>query len=84
MNAQFRFGDADVGLEGERGFDDLVRSMRLGAGLTCEQLAQRLGCGPTAIERMEATGCEPSVDTLLRVIRATDPDLLSPLWPLER
>jgi len=48
----------------------LIRSARLGAGLTQAQLAERAGTSQAAIARYEAGASSPSVATLERVLSA--------------
>lgn len=48
----------------------LIRSARLGSGLTQEQLARRLATTQSAIARLEGPAGNPTVSHLERVLRA--------------
>jgi len=49
----------------------LVRSARVGAGLTQLDLAERTGLSQAAVSRLERPGANPTVHTLQRVLAAT-------------
>jgi transcriptional regulator with XRE-family HTH domain len=50
---------------------DLIRSARVAAGLTQNELAQALGTTQGAIARLERRGANPTVATLDGALRAT-------------
>lgn len=52
-------------------YADLVRSSRLGAGLTQAQLAERLGTTQSVVSRWEQAHDEPRLSTLAAIARAT-------------
>jgi transcriptional regulator with XRE-family HTH domain len=49
----------------------LLKRLRLRAGLTQAELADRLDISQAAVAKLEAPGANPTVDTLDRVLRAT-------------
>lgn len=63
---------------------DLIRSARLRAELSQEQLAERLGLARSSIARWETDAVEPGFSTLRRVLQACGFDLSLALVPFER
>ncbi len=63
---------------------DLMRSARLRAELSQEQLAERLGLPRSSIARWETDSVEPGFSTLRRVLQACGFDLSLALVPFER
>jgi transcriptional regulator with XRE-family HTH domain len=63
---------------------DLIRSARLRAELSQEQLAERLGLARSSIARWETDTVEPGFSTLRRVLQACGFDLSLALIPFER
>ncbi len=63
---------------------DLMRSARLRAELSQEQLAERLGLARSSIARWETDTVEPGFSTLRRVLQACGFDLSLALIPFER
>ena len=63
---------------------ELIRSARLRAELSQEQLAERLGMPRSSIARWEADAVEPGLSTLRRVLQAAGFDLSLALVPFER
>lgn len=63
---------------------DLIRSARLRADLSQEQLAERLGLARSSIARWETDTVEPGFSTLRRVLQACGFDLSLALIPFER
>jgi transcriptional regulator with XRE-family HTH domain len=63
---------------------DLMRSARLRAELSQEQLAERLGLPRSSVARWETDTVEPGFSTLRRVLRACGFDLSLALVPFER
>jgi transcriptional regulator with XRE-family HTH domain len=60
----------------------LIRDARRAAGLTQRELAERLDMTQSAIAKLERPGANPTVDTLDRVLRATEHrlQLIAPSW----
>ena len=54
----------------------LVIGLRMEMGLSQEELARRVGTSASAIARLESGHHHPSVETLRRVARALDRDLV--------
>ena len=54
---------------------DLIREVRLRAGLTQAELGQRLGKAQSVVARWERGDVLPSMETVRRVVRACDLDL---------
>jgi len=54
----------------------LVISLRMEMGISQEELARRVGTSASAIARLESGHHRPSVETLRRVARALDRDLV--------
>lgn len=63
---------------------DLIRSARLRAEFSQEQLAERLGLARSSIARWETDSVEPGFSTLRRVLQACGFDLSLALVPFER
>jgi transcriptional regulator with XRE-family HTH domain len=63
---------------------DLIRSARLRAELSQEQLAERLGLARSSIARWETDTVEPGFSTLRRVLQACGFDFSLELVPFER
>ena len=63
---------------------ELIRSARLRAELSQEQLAERLGVPRSSIARWETETVEPGLSTLRRVLQACGFDLSLALVPFER
>jgi transcriptional regulator with XRE-family HTH domain len=63
---------------------ELMRSARLRAGLSQEQVAERLGLPRSSVARWETDAVEPSLSTLRRVLQACGFDLSLALVPFER
>ncbi len=63
---------------------DLMRSARLRAELSQEQLAEKLGVPRSSIARWETDSVEPGFSTLRRVLQACGFDLSLALVPFER
>jgi transcriptional regulator with XRE-family HTH domain len=63
---------------------ELMRSARLRAGLSQEQVAERLGLPRSSVARWETDAVEPGFSTLRRVLRACGFDLSLALVPFER
>lgn len=55
---------------------DLVRGARLRAGLTQAELARRLGRPQSQVARWERGSVRPSFETLRRIVRACDLELV--------
>jgi transcriptional regulator with XRE-family HTH domain len=53
----------------------LIRAVRLEAGLTQAELARRVGTSQAAVARLERGGANPRVSTLARVVAATGQQL---------
>jgi ribosome-binding protein aMBF1 (putative translation factor) len=60
-----------------------VRELREARGLTQQGLAQRMRTTQSVIARLELGGAEPRFETLERVARALDSDLVVDLRPRE-
>lgn len=58
-----------------------VRQLREAAGLSQAELARRMGTSQSMIARLEAGGADPKLDTLERVSRALDVDLVVDFRP---
>ena len=58
-----------------------VRELREARGLSQKELAQRMGTTQSVIARLELGGAEPRFQTLQRVARALDSDLVVDLRP---
>jgi ribosome-binding protein aMBF1 (putative translation factor) len=58
-----------------------VRELREARGLSQKELAQRMGTTQSVIARLELGGAEPRFETLERVARALDSDLVIELHP---
>ncbi len=60
----------------------LIRDARQAAGLTQRELAERLNMTQSAIAKLERPGANPTVETLDRVLHATEHrlQLLAPSW----
>jgi transcriptional regulator with XRE-family HTH domain len=63
---------------------ELIRSARLRAGLSQEDLAKRLGLASSSIARWETDRVEPGFSTLRRVVQACGFDVAPVLVPYER
>jgi transcriptional regulator with XRE-family HTH domain len=61
-----------------------MRSARLRAGLSQEELAERLAMPRSSIARWETDAVEPGFSTLRRVLQACGFDLSTALVPFER
>ena len=59
----------------------LVIRARMELGISQEELARRVGTSPAAIARLEGGHHRPSVETLHRVARALDRDLVIGFQP---
>jgi transcriptional regulator with XRE-family HTH domain len=53
----------------------LIRTVRLEAGLTQAELARRIGTSQAAVARLERRGANPRLATLARVVAATGKQL---------
>ena len=53
-----------------------VRALREARGLSQAELARRVGTSQSAIARLEAGGVDPKLDTLTRLGRALDAELV--------
>ncbi len=60
-----------------------VRRLREAQGLSQAQLARRMGTVQSVIARLEAGGVDPKLDTLERLSRALNADLVVELRPRE-
>lgn len=60
-----------------------VRNLREARGLSQAELARRMGTTQSVIARLELGGAEPRFDTLERVARSLDSDLIVELRPRE-
>lgn len=58
-----------------------VAVRRRACGLSQAELAERCGTTQSAIARLESGGRPPRIDTLLRIARALDTDLVVELRP---
>jgi ribosome-binding protein aMBF1 (putative translation factor) len=58
-----------------------VRELREARGLSQKDLAQRMGTTQSVVARLELGGAEPRFETLERVARALDSDLVVELRP---
>jgi transcriptional regulator with XRE-family HTH domain len=61
----------------------LIRTARLGSGLTQQQLAARLGITQGAVAQLESAHANPTLATLERALRATGHRLDLRLLPAE-
>lgn len=62
---------------------NLIRIARLESGLTQRELAARAGTSQPAIASYESGSSVPTLDTLVRIVRATGHDLRMRLEPLD-
>jgi ribosome-binding protein aMBF1 (putative translation factor) len=86
---QERLGDprARAGYEAARRAFELgeqVRRLRLARGLSQSELARRMGTSQAAIARLEHGGVDPRLETLERLGRALDAELIVAFRPSER
>lgn len=61
----------------------MIREARRRAGLTQAELAERIGTAQPNVARWESADMSPSVDTLTKIMRECDLDLLVRLVPRE-
>src|SRR5687767_3353564 len=81
-----RMGDAHAraGYEAARRAFELgeqVRRLRVARGLSQAELARRMGTSQAAIARLEHGGVDPKLETLERLSRALDAELVVELRP---
>ncbi len=76
--------EVEAGYEKARlafGLGEQVRTLREARGLSQQDLARRAGPSQPAIARLEAGGVDPRLETLRRLSRALDADLVLQLQP---
>lgn len=79
-------GDLHVVVSSRLAIKVALRQARLAAGLTQAQLAKRAGIAQPMISQLEHPDYNPTLDTLAKVAKALDADLLVDLrlWPISR